>query len=44
MVPQSERTDFVESLNEIQRVFHSDSPPPEPEAPEPESEDGDDEK
>jgi hypothetical protein len=43
-VPESERIEFVESLNEIQRVFHSDSPPPEPEAPEPESEDGDDEK
>jgi MFS family permease len=43
-VPESERIEFVESLNEIQRVFHNDSPPPEPEAPEPESEDGDDEK
>ena len=29
-VPESERGDFVESLNEIQRVFHSDSPPTEP--------------
>jgi MFS family permease len=28
-VPESERGDFVESLNEIQRVFHSDSPPTE---------------
>ncbi len=28
--PESERGDFVESLNEIQRVFHSDSPPTEP--------------
>ncbi len=25
-VPESERGDFVESLNEIQRVFHSDDP------------------
>ena len=33
--PESERGDFVESLNEIQRVFHSDSPPTEPQ---PESE------
>lgn len=29
-VPETERGDFVESLNEIQRVFHSDSPPTEP--------------
>jgi MFS family permease len=43
-VPESERSEFVESLNEIQRVFHSESPSPEPEAPEPESKDGDDEK
>jgi MFS family permease len=45
-VPESERSEFVESLNEIQRVFHSDSPSPkpEPEAPETEGKDGDDEK
>ncbi len=29
-VPETERGDFVESLNEIQRVFHSDSPSTEP--------------
>ncbi len=29
-VPETEKGDFVESLNEIQRVFHSDSPPTEP--------------
>jgi len=29
-VPESERGDFVESLHEIQRVFHSDNPPTEP--------------
>jgi MFS family permease len=45
-VPESERSEFVESLNEIQRVFHSDSPSPkpEPEATEPEGKDGDDEE
>ena len=29
-VPEAERSDFIESLNEIQRVFHSDDPPAEP--------------
>ncbi len=31
-VPESERGDFVESPNEIQRVFHRDCPPTETEA------------
>jgi hypothetical protein len=30
MVPGSEKSDFVESLNEIQRVFHGDSSSTEP--------------
>ncbi len=29
-VPESERSDFVESLNVVQRVFHSDDSPTEP--------------
>jgi MFS family permease len=36
-VPESERCEFVESLNEIQRVFHCDSPSPEPEPEAPET-------
>ena len=39
-VPEAERSDFLESLNEIQRVFHSDDPPTEPR---PESKDRDEE-
>ncbi len=39
-VPESERSNFVESLNEIQRVFHSDGPPTKP-RPESKGRDGD---
>ncbi|MDX1576516.1 MAG: MFS transporter [Kiloniellales bacterium] len=31
-VPEAERSEFFDSLNEIQRVFHSESPQPAPEA------------